>query len=248
MSVVSERRGQVLVVRMEREEKRNAVDHDLAVGIDEALNALEDDSSLRVGVLTGTLRCFSAGTDILDTRSKITERGGEYGVIRRIRSKPLIAAVEGLALGGGFEIALSCDLIVASTTAYFGLPEGRRGLVATSGALFRAPRALPLNIAAELLLTCANLSAERALVLGLVNAVVDPGTAVDAAVAMAEQICLSAPTSVAQALLTLRELTGWQDADGWARTDAARTAVRASPDAAEGVRAFAEKRQPRWSS
>src|SRR5439155_16528626 len=139
----------------------NAVDAVLAAGIDDALNRLEDDPALRVGILTSTPTVFSAGTDMYDPGEKRTARGGEYGVIRRVRRKPLIAAVEGYAVGGGFEIVLSCDLVVASTTARFGLPETLRGLVATSGALFRAPRALPLNVATELLLTGAMLDADR---------------------------------------------------------------------------------------
>ena len=163
MTVTQETRGRILVVRVEREHKRNAIDVDTAQGIDVALNRLEDDPALWVGVLTGTQTVFSAGTDLKDGADARTERGGEYGLIRRSRVKPLIAAVEGVAFGGGFEIALACDLIVASTTARFALPETRRGVVATSGALFRAVRALPLHVAKELLITGAELGAERGL-------------------------------------------------------------------------------------
>ncbi len=135
-----------------------------------------------MGVLTGTPRVFSAGSDISIGRgaSAATERGGEYGVIRRQRVKPLIAAVEGPALGGGFEIVLACDLVVASRTASFGLPEVKRGLVPTCGGLFRTPRALPLNVAKEMLLTGESLTPERAYSLGLVNVVAEPGEAVTA--------------------------------------------------------------------
>lgn len=246
--VLTETVGAVLVVRMNRETKRNAVDSALAAGIDAALNRLEDDRALRVGILTGTPTVFSAGTDMYDPGEKSTARGGEYGVIRRVRRKPLIAAVEGYAVGGGFEIVLSCDLVVASATARFGLPETLRGLVATSGALFRAPRALPLNVATELLLTGALLDTDRAYRLGLVNEVVEPGQAVAGALRLATQICRSGPTAVAETLAALRELTGATDADGWAATDRARSAVLASPDADEGRQAFAEKRSPRWAS
>src|SRR5687767_10869918 len=117
MSVERERKGQVLVIRMLREEKRNAFDRAMADGLDGALNELEDDPELRVGVLTGTTTIFSAGTDLHEPRSPATERGGEYGIIRRERTKPVIAAVDGAALGGGFEIVLACDLVVASTNA-----------------------------------------------------------------------------------------------------------------------------------
>jgi enoyl-CoA hydratase/carnithine racemase len=219
----------------------------MAVALDEAMNMLEDDPDLRVGVLAGTRTVFSAGTDMFDERDKRTPRGGEYGLIRRTRRKPLIAAVEGHAVGGGFEIVLSCDLVVAGATARFGLPETRRGLVATSGGLFRAPRVLPLNIAAELLLTGATLDAARGHALGLVNLVVDPGNAVDAAVGIGERICESGPAAVAESLQALRDIVGAGDTDGWARTERARTAVLASADPAEGVRAFAEKRDPRWT-
>jgi enoyl-CoA hydratase len=241
-----EQLGDVLVVRMQREHKRNAVDHLMAAAIDASLNRLEDDPALRAGILTGTATGFSAGTDMFDEGEKRTARGGEYGVIRRIRRKPLIAAVEGYALGGGFEIVLSCDLVVAATSARFGLPETRRGLVATSGALFRGPRALPLNVATELLLTGTTLDARRAYTLGLVNVLAEPGSAVAAALEMAGQISLSGPTAVAETLTALRELTGTHDAEGWALTDRARSEVLSSPDAAEGVRAFAEKRRPEW--
>lgn len=240
--------GDVLVVRMQREHKRNAVDHLMAAAIDAALNRLEDDPALRAGILTGTASVFSAGTDMFDAGEKRTARGGEYGVIHRVRRKPLIAAVEGYALGGGFEIVLSCDLVVAATTARFGLPETRRGLVATSGALFRGPRALPLNVATELLLTGTMLDARRAYTLGLVNVLADPGSAVAAALEMAGQISLSGPTAVAETLTALRALAGACDTQGWALTDRARSAVLSSSDAAEGVRAFAEKRRPEWKS
>ncbi len=245
--VLVETVGAVLVARMNREAKRNAADAALAAGIDAALNRLEDDPALRVGILTGTQTVFSAGTDMYDPGEKSTARGGEYGVVRRVRRKPLIAAVEGHAVGGGFEIVLSCDLVVASSTARFGLPETLRGLVATSGALFRAPRALPLNVATELLLTGAQLDADRAYRLGLVNEVVPPGKAVDGALRLAERICRSGPRAVAETLTALRELTGATDAEGWAATDRARSAVLTSPEADEGRRAFAEKRQPQWA-
>jgi enoyl-CoA hydratase len=131
--------GRTLVVRIDRENRRNAIDVATALDIDAALNRLEDDPELWVGVITGTATVFSAGTDLKDGEGARTERGGEYGLIRRRRSKPLIAAVEGIAFGGGFEIALACDIVVASTSARFALPETRRGVVASSGALQRQP-------------------------------------------------------------------------------------------------------------
>src|SRR5437870_497639 len=154
---------------MNRETKRNAVDAVLAAGIEDALNRLEDDPALRVGILTGTPTVFSAGTDMYDPGEKRTARGGEYGVIRRVRRKPLIAAVEGYAVGGGFEIVLSCDLVVASTTARFGLPEIKRGILPACGGLFRTGSAVPRNLANELLLTGEPIDAARAHAAGFVN-------------------------------------------------------------------------------
>jgi len=140
---------------MQREAKRNAIDAETTAGLDAALNLLEDDAELWAGVLTGTSTVFSAAPTCATVR-RTHARGGEYGLMRRRHSTPLIAAVEGVAFGGGFELALACDLIVASKAARFALPETRRGVVATSGALFRAMRALPLYVAKELLITAPN--------------------------------------------------------------------------------------------
>jgi enoyl-CoA hydratase/carnithine racemase len=215
VAVVTERHDRVLVVRIEREEKRNATEVPTAAGLDAALNRLEDDPELRAGVLTGTDAVFSAGTDLNEEVSAATDRRGEYGVVRRRRAKPLIAAVEGPAFGGGFEIVLACDLVVASTTARFALPESRRGLVASSGGLFRAMRSLPLDVARELLLTGAELGAERAHQLGLVNRVTAPGGAVDGALAMAREVCVSSPASVRETLAALNRQHEDGDALGW---------------------------------
>jgi enoyl-CoA hydratase/carnithine racemase len=248
MGVVTERRGRVLIVSMQREAKRNAIDRELADAIDGALNTLEDDDELWVGVLTGTPAVFSAGTDLSQSASPATERGGEYGVIRRPRAKPLIVAVEGYALGGGMEIVLAADLVVASTTARFGLPEVSRGLVPTCGGLFRSARALPLNIAKELLLTGDPLTAERAERLGLVNRVTEPGGAVEEAVALAERICRNAPISARQSLWALSQTVAADESVGWDATATATSAVRATQDTREGVKAFFEKRTPQWQA
>lgn len=145
--VLEEQHGRVLTITINRENKRNAVNQAVADGLDAALDRLDNDPELWVGILSGGPRMFSSGTDLTCENSPVTERGGEYGLIRRHRTTPLIAAVEGLALGGGLELALACDLIVASAEAYFGLPETRRGVIASSGGLFRAPAALPRNVA-----------------------------------------------------------------------------------------------------
>jgi enoyl-CoA hydratase/carnithine racemase len=250
MSVVTtEQHERVLLVRIEREEKRNAVDQAVADGIGAALDRLDDDPELWVGIVTGTSTVFSAGSDLASSRdgSARTERGGEYGVIRRDREKPLIAAVEGPALGGGFEIVLACDLVVAATTASFGLPEVKRGLVPTCGGLFRTPRALPLNVAKEMLLTGDRLSPERAYALGLVNVVTEPGEAVAGALALAARICAVGPVGARASLRALERTVAEHDELGWEATATATDAIRASDDIREGMAAFFEKREPRWT-
>ena len=168
-------------------------------------------------------------------------------MIRRRRSKPLIAAVEGPAFGGGFEIALACDLVVASRTARFALPESRRGVVASSGALFRAMRALPLNVARELLITGAVLDADRGYQIGFVNRVTEPGGALAAALELAEDICASSPVSVAASLAALAAQHDADDAAGWEATAAGGRAGDRQRRHEEGVSAFFEKRPPRWT-
>jgi enoyl-CoA hydratase len=245
--VRQERRDRVLVIRMEREAKRNAVDSSMTRALDEALNLLEDDDRLWAGIITGTTAVFSAGTDLKDGTGGPTERGGEYGVIRRHRNKPLIAAVEGPAFGGGFEIALACDLVVASRTARFALPESRRGVIASSGALFRAMRALPLNVAKELLIAGAVLDADRGYQIGFVNRVTEAGEALAVALELAGDICAASPVSVTASLTAIAAQHDDADAAGWEVTAQAVQRVKASDDISEGVAAFFEKRQPRWT-
>lgn len=247
MIVDVQRHGRILVVAMQRPEKRNAVNRELAVALSEAFDTLDDDDELWVGVLTGTPDVFSAGTDLSGGADAKTERGGEYGLIRRHRSKPLIAAVEGPAFGGGFEIALACDMVVASTTARFALPESRRGLIPSSGALFRAIRALPLHVAKQLMITGASLTAERALELGVVNEVTAPGGALDAAIALAEDVCLSSPVAVRAILAGVAAQLEPADDAGWTATARAVDTVLSSADLREGIDAFFARRPPEWT-
>ena len=246
MTVDTERRGRVLVVTLRREEKRNAIDGAMALGIDDALNTFEDDPDLWVAVLTGGPAMFSAGSDLRTGSGEGTARGGEYGVIRRERTKPLVAAVEGLALGGGMEIVLACDLVVASTSATFGLPEVQRGLIPLYGGLFRPAKSLPLNVVKELLLTGDPLDATRAHALGLVNVLTPEGAALDEAVRLAERICTNAPVALRESLRALERFVGGDDELGWSATADAAAAVFASEDAREGRDAFLERRPPRW--
>jgi enoyl-CoA hydratase len=242
-----ERTGRLLVVRMCRESKRNAVNRQLADGLDAAFNQLEDDSDLWAGVLTGTGSVFSAGSDLTAGGDYCTERGGEYGLIRRQRRKPLIAAVEGPALGGGLELVLACDLVVAARTARFGLPEVSRGLVASSGGLFRAPGRLPASLARQLLLTGDPIDADRACAAGLVNQVTEPGEAVAAAVALGMRICANAPAAVQASLAAANKWLAAADEFGWQVTAEALAAIGATRDYQEGIAAFLEKRPPRWT-
>lgn len=232
---------------LEREEKRNALDPTITLGIDAALNELEDDPHLACAIITGGERIFSAGADLSVGPGPPTERGGMVGLIHRRRTKPLIAAVEGLALGGGLELVLCCDLVVASANAQFGLPEPKRGLMADFGGVFRLSRMLPANIARELVLTGDNLDAVRAERLGFVNIITEPGGALDAALALADRICANAPIAVRESLAIVNEAIAGDETLSWQRSDQAHSRLTQTRDFAEGIRAFLEKRSPKWS-
>lgn len=247
-----EEQGRVAVITIRRPEARNAVNGDVATGIEGALDRLEDDPERWVGVLTGEGTVFSAGADLKaiaggQAGELATRKGGFGGLTQRERVKPLIAAVGGPALAGGCELALACDLIVASRNAAFGLPEVKRALVAAAGGLFRLPRAVPFKVAMEVALTGEPLSAERAYEVGLVNRLVDEGQALAEAVALAERICANAPLAVQEtrkivlATHTADEATLWRmSVEGMAR-------MMTTEDFAEGPRAFIEKRPPNWT-
>ena len=236
----------VLIITMTRQEKRNAIDGAMTLALDAALNRLEDEPDLWAAIITGGPAMFCAGTDMAALSGTPTERGGVYGVVGRTRTKPLIAAVEGVAFGGGFEVAMACDMIVAATNARFGLPEVKRGLVATSGAIFRASRVLPLNVAKQVMLTGAELSPADGHRLGMVNELCEPGRALDTALALAAQITANSPVSVQQSLQAIDALASADDAEGWALTAQAKQVINDSQDAKEGVAAFFEKRPPVW--
>ncbi|MEU6644076.1 enoyl-CoA hydratase-related protein [Saccharomonospora sp. NPDC046836] len=247
MTVRVERRGAVHVLILDRPARRNAFDGEMTEALDAALNEFEDDDSALVAVLTGGQDFFSAGTDIRAWAGDPTERGGPYGIAGRRLRKPVIAAVEGVAAGGGFEIALSTTMIVASRTATFSFPEVGLGLIAECGGLFRGPRALPLNVARELLLTGERLSAQRAYDLGLVNRLTEPGGALEEALSMAERIAGLAPIAVRETLRAIEAVYPADDEDRWAETAVAKDHARASADSAEGVAAFLAKRAPQWT-
>lgn len=248
--------GRTMIVTIDRPEVRNAVDRRVAAALAAAFTQADADSDVWTVVLTGTGdRAFSAGADL-----KAVFRGEEVhdpahpefgfgGIVRHDIAKPVIAAVNGLALGGGFEMVLHCDLAVAVESAVFGFPEARVGKMAAAGGAFRIGRQVPPKLAAELLYTATPIDAARALELGLVNEVVADGGALDAALALAERIHRNSPLSVRaskRALLGIDPGVA-RDEDDWRRIAATDEALLRSPDAEEGVRAFVEKREPRWT-
>jgi enoyl-CoA hydratase len=251
MAVEFEHRGPFAVVKINRPEARNAVNAEVAQGIEDAIDKIEADDSIWVGILTGEPPVFCAGADLKEINagragSLATERGGFGGITQRERTKPIIAAVDGPALAGGTEIALACDLIVASTTATFGIPEVKRSLVAAGGGLFRLGRKIPFNIAMELALTGDPIAAQQAHHHGLVNRLVEPGKALDGATALAEQICANAPVAVRESRRVVLEATNAPDEVGWKMSIEGMAAAMSSEDFSEGLTAFIEKRPPQW--
>jgi enoyl-CoA hydratase len=251
MTVDYEQRGPFAVITINRPEARNAVNGAVAAGIEEAIDRIEADDSTWVGILTGVPPVFCAGADLKEINSGnagglATKRGGFAGITMRDRAKPIIAAVDGPALAGGTEIVLSCDLVVASTTATFGIPEVKRSLVAGAGGLFRLGRKIPINIAMELTLTGDPIDAARAHHFGLVNRLVDPGKALDEAISLAEQVCANAPIAVRESRKIVLEATNAPDEIGWKMSAEGMAKAMSSEDLAEGLTAFIEKRPPVW--
>jgi enoyl-CoA hydratase len=247
--VLSTTRGRVLVITINRPDQRNAINSAVASAVARALDQLDADPALSVGVLTGSGRGFCAGMDlkafVAGERPWVGDRGFA-GITRRSADKPLIAAVEGFAVAGGLEVALACDLIVASRGARLGIPEVKRSLVAAGGGLLRLPRVLPRNIAMELALTGEPIDAERAHHLGMVNRLCEPGEALATALALAEQIASGGPLALAATKRILRESTDWPEREFFERQAEIADPVRDSEDAREGAQAFAEKRDPVW--
>jgi enoyl-CoA hydratase len=228
--------GRIAVLKINRPEKKNAVNGDVARGMEEAIDRLEADPDVWLGVLTAEGNAAELAT----------ERGGFAGIASRARTKPIIAAVDGPALAGGTEIVLSCDLVVASTIASFGIPEVKRSLVAAAGGLFRLPRLLPRNIALELGLTGDPITAERAFQFGLVNELVEPGQALAAALVLGGRIAANAPLAVRETLRLMLELPGVDDETAFRESGKAMMGLASSEDFWEGPKAFLEKREPEW--
>jgi len=247
--VLTERRGNVLLITLNRPAVRNAVNAALAAGVAGALEELDSDPGLSVGVLTGAGGYFSAGMDLgafVKGESPWYGDRGFAGIAQRASRKPLIAAIEGFALAGGLEIALACDLIVAAKGARMGIPEAKRSLVAAGGALLRMPRRMPYHVVMELALTGDPMPAERFEQLGLVNRLAEPGAAVEVALALAESIAGNGPLALIASKQILQEQSDWQSSEMWDRQGAISGPVFASEDAKEGAAAFKEKRAPVW--
>jgi enoyl-CoA hydratase len=248
-AVLTESRDGVLVITLNRPEARNSVNRALAEGVAAALDRLDGDDDLRVGILTGAGGYFSAGMDLkafVAGESPHVEGRGFAGIVQCPPSKPLIAAIEGFALAGGLEIALACDLIVAARGARLGIPEVKRSLVAAGGALLHLPRRIPYHVAMELALTGDPIDAERGYELGVVNRLAEPGEAVAAARELAAAIARNGPLALDASKRILRAAGDWSEEEGWTRQGEISGPVFGSEDAREGATAFAEKRDPVW--
>jgi enoyl-CoA hydratase/carnithine racemase len=249
-AVLTERqRDSTLVITIDRPEVRNAVDAAVAAGIAAALDELDADDSLSVGILTGAGGFFCAGMDLgafVRGESPWFGDRGFAGIAQRASVKPLIAAIEGFAVAGGMEIALACDLIVAARGAKLGIPEAKRSLVAAGGALLRLPRRMPYHVVMELALTGDPLPAERFHEFGVVNRLAEPGSALDVALDLAAAISRNGPLAVAASKRILQEQFDWPAADMFERQGAISGPVFVSEDAQEGAAAFKERRDPVW--
>lgn len=247
--LLTETRGQVLVLTLNRPEAKNAFNAELSVALSDALDRFDEDPALRVAVLTGAGGSFSAGMDLkalLKGEQSATPKRGGFGIMSLPPTKPIIAAIEGYAVAGGMELALCCDLIVATEASKLGLPEVKRGLVAVGGGLFRLPARLPYHVVMELALTGDLVPAQRMLELGLVSRVVPAGEALNAALELAERIATNAPLAVQATKQILRSARDWSEAEAWTEQRKIAKVALKSEDAKEGARAFAEKRPPVW--
>ena len=248
-SVLVDRVGEVLVITLNRPHVRNAIDHSVAEGVAEALDALDGDPALKVGVLTGAGGSFCVGRDLRAfLRGDVPSVPGRglAGIVRRGARKPTIAAVEGFAVAGGFEIALACDLIVAARGAKLGIPEVKRSLVPSGGALLRLPQRLPYGIVMELALTGDLIDAERCFEHGVVNRLVEPGTALEASLELAGRIATNGPLALVAAKEIVQRQRDWSEEEFWDRQHEIVAPVFSSEDAREGAAAFLEKRPPAW--
>jgi enoyl-CoA hydratase/carnithine racemase len=247
--ILRERRDEVLILTINRPEVRNAFDFATAGAMSAAIDDFEADGELRAAVLTGAGGTFCAGMDLKAfARGDVpyVERRGVFGVINQPPAKPLLAAVEGNVLAGGFELMLACDLVLAADDARFGIPEVKRGLLAASGGLIELERRIPAAIAMELALTGDPIDAERARDLGLVNGLCPAGETLERTIELARRVTRNAPLAVAASKRILRESGDWSSAEAFGKQGEIAGPVLVSEDAQEGARAFAEGREPDW--
>jgi enoyl-CoA hydratase len=251
MILERERRGRVEILRLNRPEARNAMSPELSLAIEHELDEVEAQRDIWTVVITGTGPVFCAGADLkvvaqgrgMDINAP---KGGFGGIVQRDFPKPIIAAVQGPALAGGFELVLACDLVVAADVATFGLPEAKRGLLASAGGPIRLAKRVALATALELVMTGDAIPASRAYELGLVNRVVPADKVVDEAVALADRIAENSPTAVRIGRKLVRDAVDLPEEQAWELTNALAVDVFQSGDAIEGATAFSEKRPPKW--
>ena len=239
----------VLIVTLNRPKAKNAANRALAQGVADAMDELDSNDELRVAILTGAGGTFCSGMDLKAFVSGETPQikgRGFAGLTERSPKKPLIGAVEGYALAGGLELAISCDILIAADNAMFGIPEAKRGLAAAAGGLLKLPRQIPSRVAMELALTGDFITAQRAFDLGLINQVVPAGTALAAAKKMAAKIAANGPLAVAASKQVILEQGDWSQDEMFGKQNEIVQPIFTSADAIEGATAFAEKRAPNW--
>jgi len=239
----------VLIITLNRPQAKNAANKALAEGVVAALDELDGNDELRVGILTGAGGTFCAGMDLkafITGETPHIPGRGFAGLTEKSPKKPLIGAIEGYALAGGLELAISCDLLVAADNAKFGIPEVKRGLAAAAGGLMKLPRQIPQRLAMELALTGEFIDAAKALEVGLINRVVPAGTALEAAKELAATIAANGPLAVAVSKAVVNNQSDWDQEEMWKKQTEIVMPIFGSEDAIEGATAFAEKRAPNW--
>jgi len=250
--VLTETRGRVMIITLNRPEAMNAVNQELAQKLAAAIDELDNNPEISVGVLAGNGRGFSAGMDLkafAEGSFPTVDGRGFGGITEQGAKKPLIAAVEGFALAGGLEIALSCDLIVSAEGAKFGIPEAGVGLFAGAGGLLRLPRVLPYSVEMQMALTAKPITAEQAFEHGMIAQIAPKGEALDKAIELAEQVAANAPLALIASKALVRESQGLTDEEFWRhQAEHYFAMVFHSEDAVEGATAFAEQRAPNWQA
>jgi len=247
--IITERRGSIFIITINRPEAKNAFDNLQSKQMNDAIDEFEQDDSLFIGIITGAGGTFSAGADLKEAGSgvkRIRQPRGGFGIFAQPPTKPLIAAVEGFAVGGGFELCLTCDIIIAAETAKLGLPEVRHNVVAIGGGLFRLPKRMPYHLVMELALTGEMKDAGFYKQQGVINKIVPTGEALNAAIAFAEKLQVNGPTALAASKEIIRRSYDWSDNDAWQQQMPIANKALLSEDRKEGLKAFAEKRKPVW--